>query len=61
MAWDVFLIVFYRYDTEALKKFEIRYIGVITTVCFIPAFAFLFVNTPEKGPFYASVTVGGLT
>lgn len=57
MAIDVWLIVFHKYDTQDLHKLEKKYIAVITTVIFIPAFAFLFVHTPQKGPMYGSVTV----
>ncbi|KAK8932334.1 hypothetical protein VCV18_000868 [Metarhizium anisopliae] len=58
MAIDVFLIVFRRYDGESLKRLEWKYMAVITSVTFIPAFAFLFVETEEKGPVYGSVDVG---
>lgn len=60
MACDVFLIVFYRHDAEALRKLEMKYIGVITALVFIPAVVFLFIRTAEKGPIYGSVTVGDL-
>lgn len=58
MAYDVFLIVFYRYDAEDLRRLEIKFIVIITTLVFVPALAFLFVGTPEKGPMYGSETVG---
>lgn len=58
MAFDVYLIVFRRYDAEALRKLELKYFCVITTLVFIPAIAFLFVHTEEKGYMYGSVTVG---
>jgi hypothetical protein len=57
MSIDVFLIVFYKYDTEDLHKLEIKYIAIITTLVFIPACAFLFIHNPERGPVYGSVTV----
>lgn len=57
MSLDVFLIVFHGYDVEALQKLELKYFVIITTVVFIPALAFLFVNTPDKGYMYGSVTV----
>ncbi|KFG86306.1 hypothetical protein MANI_026996 [Metarhizium anisopliae] len=57
MAIDVFLIVFRRYDGESLKRLEWKYMAVITSVTFIPAFAFLFIETEEKGPVYGSVAV----
>ncbi|KAG8422789.1 hypothetical protein J3459_010040 [Metarhizium acridum] len=57
MAIDVSLIVFRRYDSESLKRLEWQYMAVITSVTFIPAFVFLFVETEEKGPVYGSVVV----
>jgi hypothetical protein len=57
MAIDVFLIVFYKYDTEDLHKLEIKYIAIITALVFIPAASFLFVHTKERGPMFGSVTV----
>ncbi|KID93344.1 hypothetical protein MAJ_10698, partial [Metarhizium majus ARSEF 297] len=57
MAIDVFLIVFRRYDGESLKRLEWKYMAVITSVTFIPAFAFLFVETEEKGPVDGSVAI----
>jgi hypothetical protein len=59
MAYDVFLIVFYRYDAEDLKRLEIKFITIITPLVFVPALVFLFISTPEKGPMYGSETVGG--
>ena len=59
-AINVFLVVFYQYDAEALRKLEKTYIGVITALVLIPAVAFLFIHTPEKGPMYSSVTVSAL-
>lgn len=57
MAYDVFLIVFRRRDVEGLRKLEIKYICVITVAVFIPAFVFLFIRSPDKGPMYGAVTV----
>ena len=59
MAVNVFLIVFRNYEAQALKRLEWKYLIVITTVTFTPAFVFLFIHTEEKGPFYGSVTVSG--
>jgi hypothetical protein len=60
MACDVFLVVFYYYDVDALRKLEMKYISVITTFASIPAVTFLFIRTPERGPMYGSVTVSAL-
>ncbi|KJR83065.1 cAMP receptor (Car4) [Sporothrix schenckii 1099-18] len=56
MAIDVFLIVYYQYDANALRRLEIKYIGAITAITFTPAFVFLFIHTAEKGHMYGSVT-----
>ncbi|SPO02025.1 related to cAMP receptor (Car4) [Cephalotrichum gorgonifer] len=57
MAINVYLIVFRRYDGQALKRLERKYIAVITTFTFIPALVFLFIDTDDKGPMYGSVTL----
>ena len=57
MAVDVYLIVFRRYDAKSLRKLETRYTTVITAVSFLPAFVFLFIRSPEKGPMYGSVSL----
>jgi Mn2+/Fe2+ NRAMP family transporter len=60
MAIDVFLIVFYKFETQDLRKLETTYVTVITAVVAIPAVIFLFIHTPEKGPMYGSVTVSNI-
>lgn len=57
MALDTYLVVFYHFDAHALHKLEAKYTGVITTLTFIPAFVFLFINTPGRGSIYGSQTV----
>ncbi|KAK1757172.1 hypothetical protein QBC47DRAFT_175962 [Echria macrotheca] len=57
MAIDVYLIVFHCYDTMALRRLEWKYMLGITLFTFIPAFVLLFINTPDKGPMYGSVTL----
>ncbi|KAJ5968960.1 hypothetical protein N7501_005208 [Penicillium viridicatum] len=56
MALDTYLVVFYHFDTQALRKLEIKYIGVITILSFIPAFVFLFIRD-HKGPIYGDETI----
>ncbi|KUL83138.1 hypothetical protein ZTR_10993 [Talaromyces verruculosus] len=56
MAIDVYLVVYRRYEAEALRKLEIYYITIITCIVAIPAVVFLFIHTPDKGPMYGSVT-----
>ncbi|KAH8697076.1 hypothetical protein BGW36DRAFT_416662 [Talaromyces proteolyticus] len=57
MAYDVFLIVFYHYDAEDLRRLEFKFITIITALVFIPALIFLFIRTPAKGPMYGSETI----
>ncbi|KAH1487765.1 hypothetical protein LV164_002200 [Aspergillus fumigatus] len=57
MACDVFLVVYYQFDVRALRKLEIWYIAIITSLVSIPAIVFLFIHTPEKGPMYGGVTL----
>lgn len=57
MAVDVYLVVYHRFEAEALRKLELYYITIITCIVAIPAIVFLFIHTPEKGPMYGSVTV----
>ncbi|KAJ5044994.1 hypothetical protein NUH16_001806 [Penicillium rubens] len=55
MALDTYLVVFHHFDTQSLRKLELKYIGVISTLSFIPAFVFLFIRGREKGPIYDMV------
>ena len=49
MAIDVFLIVFYQYDASALRRLEIKYIGGITAITFVPAFVFCLSTRQPRG------------
>ncbi|KGO75108.1 hypothetical protein PITC_069780 [Penicillium italicum] len=55
MAMDTYLVVFYHFDTKSLRKLELKYIGVITSLSFIPAFVFLFIRD-HRGPIYGDET-----
>lgn len=57
MALDTYLVVFHHFDAHSLQKLEKTYLGVITTLSFIPALVFLFIHTPEKGSLYGSEKV----
>ncbi|CAI7593012.1 unnamed protein product [Penicillium bialowiezense] len=57
MALDTYLVVFHHFDTQSLRKLEIKYTAVITTLSFIPAFVFLFIRGHEKGPIYGDETI----
>lgn len=57
MALDTYLVVFHHFDTQSLRKLELKYISVISILSFIPAFVFLFIRDREKGPIYGDETV----
>lgn len=57
MALDTYLVVFHHFDAHSLHKLELKYIGGITVVTFIPALIFLFIRSPGKGPIYGSETI----
>ncbi|OQE38273.1 hypothetical protein PENCOP_c008G03660 [Penicillium coprophilum] len=57
MALDTYLVVFYHFDTQSLCKLEVKYIGAITALSFIPAFVFLFIHSHEKGFIYGDETI----
>ncbi|KAL4783606.1 hypothetical protein BJX76DRAFT_329546 [Aspergillus varians] len=56
MTIDVVLVVFYRYEPEALRRLEKKYFAIITALTFVPALVFLFIRSEDKGPLYGSVT-----
>ncbi|KAJ5929800.1 hypothetical protein N7454_006750 [Penicillium verhagenii] len=57
MALDTYLVVFHHFDAHYLQKLEVKYIGGITTLTFIPALVFLFIRSDEKGSVYGSETI----
>lgn len=57
MALDVYLVTFHRFDGRELRKLEIKYTVAFTVLTFIPAFVFLFIRSPTRGPMYGSVIV----
>ncbi|KAJ5109429.1 hypothetical protein N7456_006104 [Penicillium angulare] len=57
MALDTYLVVFHHFDAHNLHKLELKYIGGITALTFIPAIVFLFIRSPGRGPIYGSETI----
>ncbi|KAJ5180878.1 hypothetical protein N7492_004088 [Penicillium capsulatum] len=57
MALDTYLVVFHHFDAHSLQKLEKTYLGIITSVSFIPALVFLFIHSPERGSVYGSETI----
>ncbi|KAJ5682239.1 hypothetical protein N7462_005404, partial [Penicillium macrosclerotiorum] len=57
MAIDTYLVVFHHFDAHLLHKLELKFIGAISALTFIPAFVFLFIRTADKGPIYGGETI----
>lgn len=56
-ALNVFLVVFWQFDTWMLRRLELVYTGFITLVTFVPAFVFLFIRDESRGPIYGDEVV----
>ena len=48
---DVFLIVFYKYDAAALRKLEMKYVGVITALGSHPCYNLPLHPHPRERPY----------
>ncbi|EGD87854.1 hypothetical protein H112_04324 [Trichophyton rubrum D6] len=57
MACNVYLTLFHRYSTAELRKLEWKYMVICYLFPFIPAFAFLFIKSEEKGKVYGDATL----
>ncbi|EFR00752.1 hypothetical protein MGYG_03756 [Nannizzia gypsea CBS 118893] len=57
MACNVYLTLFHRYSTAELRKLEWKYIIICYVLPFIPAFAFLFIKSEDKGKVYGDATL----
>ncbi|MCJ1324617.1 hypothetical protein MMC10_001279 [Thelotrema lepadinum] len=57
MAINVYLAFFSGRTVEQLRSLDLRYIIVCYGASFIPALAYLFVNTPDRGPIYGDASV----
>jgi len=52
MAINVYLAIYHKYDVQRLQRVEVIYLLCCYGLPFIPALTFIFINDPEKGPFY---------
>lgn len=57
MAINVYMTIFRRYNAHKLKKQEWKYFIMCYGLPFIVAFAYLFVETPDKGKIYGPAVV----
>lgn len=57
MACNVYLTFFHKYDSAQLRKLEWKYLLICYGLPFIPAFAYFFINSEEKGRVYGSAIV----
>lgn len=57
MACNFYLTFFHKYNSEQFRRLEWKYVTCCYGLPFNPAFTFVFINTPAKGPAYGSATV----
>jgi len=57
MACNVYLTFFHKYDSSQLRRLEWKYLLICYGLPFIPAFAYFFIETKEKGKVYGSAVV----
>jgi hypothetical protein len=57
MACNVYLVVFYKFETRDLQRLEKWYLLICYGLPFIPAFAFCFVKDDIKGRIFGNATV----
>lgn len=57
MACNVYLTFFHDYDAARLRSLELRYLVFCYGLPFIPAFAYCFVQSTERGKVYGSAIV----
>ena len=61
MACNVYLTFFHKYNAQQLRSLEWKYIMLCYGCPLIPAFVYLFIDSPDKGKIYGSATVSFLT
>ena len=57
MALNVYLTFFRRYDARQLRTLEWKYIIFCYGLPLVPAFVYLFIDSPTKGRVYGSAIV----
>ena len=57
MAFNVYLTFFHRYSASQLRSLEWKYLLFCYGVPFVPAIAFVFAGTEDRGRIFGSATV----
>jgi hypothetical protein len=57
MALNVYLTFYYKFGADQLRRLEKYYFLACYGVPFVPALAYLFVTTQEKGHMYGNATL----
>lgn len=57
MAINVYLVFFQGYTVERLRSLDPIYLLICYGLSFIPAFVFLFISTPSRGPMYGPAII----
>jgi hypothetical protein len=61
MACNVYLTFFCKFSAPQLRSLEWKYLLLCYGIPFIPAFAYFFIRTNDKGPVYGAAIVSSLT
>ncbi|KFY39546.1 hypothetical protein V495_05887 [Pseudogymnoascus sp. VKM F-4514 (FW-929)] len=57
MAFNVYLTFFHRYSASQLRSLEWKYLLICYGIPFVPAIAFVFAETKERGRIFGSATL----
>jgi hypothetical protein len=57
MAVNVYLTFYYKFDAVKLRKMEVWYASLCYGVPFVPALAYIFVSTADRGRMYGDATL----
>ncbi|RAH73693.1 putative cAMP receptor-like protein [Aspergillus aculeatinus CBS 121060] len=57
MACNVWLTFFHKYDSEQLRRLEVKYLVACYGLPFIPAFIYFFIETKTRGKIYGAATL----
>ncbi|RAK80441.1 Nnf1-domain-containing protein [Aspergillus fijiensis CBS 313.89] len=57
MACNVWLTFFHKYDSEQLRRLEVKYLVACYGLPFIPAFMYFFIETKTRGKIYGAATL----
>ncbi|PYI30844.1 Nnf1-domain-containing protein [Aspergillus indologenus CBS 114.80] len=57
MACNVWLTFFHKYDSEQLRRLEVKYLLACYGLPFVPAFVYFFIETKTRGKIYGAATL----